>query len=49
MTVKLQEDPRLTWSPEYRLNNYQVILNTPQIDLRNVKTNSTTKGRKKPH
>lgn len=36
-----QEDPRLTLP----MNNYQIIINTPDIDLKTERTNSTAKGR----
>ena len=36
------EDPAPTSS---QLDNYQIILNTPEVDLKTDRTNSTTKGR----
>ena len=31
--------------PMNKLDNYQIILNTPEIDLKTGRTNFTTKGR----
>lgn len=39
-----EEDPTVTWFPEYTQVTIKII-NTPEIDLKTKRTNSTTKGR----
>jgi len=39
-----EEDPTVIWFPEYTQVTIKII-NTPEIDLKTRRTNSTTKGR----
>lgn len=43
--VAQQEDPRLAFSLEHNQINYQIILNTQEIDVRTDKTNCTNRRR----
>ena len=43
--VEEQEDPRPHLVPQTQLDNYQIIVNMPEIKLKTDGTNSTTKGR----
>ena len=52
MFLERQEDgvgvgaPWTLLVPQMQVGNYQVILNTPEIDLKTGRTNSMTKGSK---